>query len=62
MNDATTLYNSRGIKVWLEYLQDYHPEVEGGPILKYAGMTMQAVEDPGHWFTQEQIDRFYERV
>lgn len=61
MNDATPLYNSRLIKVWVEYLQERYPQVDGGAILKYAGMTIQAVEDPGHWFTQAQTDRFYER-
>ncbi|MFH1984286.1 MAG: ATP-binding protein [Pseudomonadota bacterium] len=62
MNDATPLYNSRVIKIWVEYLQKRHPDVDCDQILRDAGMTPQEVEDPGHWFTQAQTDRFHERV
>jgi len=30
--------------------------------LKHAGMTRYEVEDPGHWFTQTQVDRFHDKI
>jgi PAS domain S-box-containing protein len=53
-------YNSRLIKVWIEYLSKYQPEVDLDSLLAQAGMGRYEVEDPGHWYTQEQVDRFYE--
>lgn len=56
------LYNSRNIKTYLEYLSEFHPGTDIDIILKYAGMTRYEVDDEGHWFSQQQIDRFYEKV
>ena len=55
-------YSSRLFKVWLEYLGKFHPQVAIDPILQNAGMTRFEVEDPGHWFNQRQVDRFYALV
>jgi PAS domain S-box-containing protein len=55
-------YNSRLIKNYLEYVKKFHPEVDIDPILSYAGVTTYQVEDQGHWFTQEQVDRFHEML
>ena len=62
MADQTPLYNSRVIKYWLEYLEARHPDTDINSILRYAGMSRQTVEDPGHWFTQSETDLFYELV
>ena len=59
MND-TPLYNSRIIKTFLEYLKKNYPEVDIDSILDHAGMAAYEVEDEGHWFTQDQVDGFYE--
>jgi len=59
MND-TPLYNSRIIKTFLEYLKKNYPEVNINSILDHAGMAAYEVEDEGHWFTQDQVDGFYE--
>ena len=56
------LYSSRIINNYVEYLQEYYPNVDMSDILKYAGMSEQEVEDPGHWFSQQQTDRFHEIV
>ncbi len=55
------LYSSRIINTYLEYFNKYYPEIEIDGILTYANMTRYEVEDPGHWFTQRQIDLFYEK-
>ncbi|MBW2311522.1 MAG: PAS domain S-box protein [Deltaproteobacteria bacterium] len=60
MNEQLPVYNSRNIKTYLEYLSRYHPDIDTDSLLEYAGMTRYEVEDPGHWFTQDQIERFHE--
>ena len=54
------LYNSRIIITYVEYLKEYHPNIDTDSVLQSAGMTRHEVEDPGHWFSQEQVDRFHE--
>jgi two-component system cell cycle sensor histidine kinase/response regulator CckA len=60
MNEQLPIHNSRNIKTYLEYLSRYYPDIDTDSLLEYAGMTRYEVEDPGHWFTQDQIERFHE--
>jgi two-component system cell cycle sensor histidine kinase/response regulator CckA len=60
MNDRLPVHNSRIIKTYLEYLGRYHPDIDADSLLEYAGMTRYQVEDPGHWFYQDQVERFHE--
>ncbi len=60
MTDNTPLYNSRLMKIYLEYIRKYHPDVSPDSVLENAGITWLEVEDPAHWFNQEQIDCFHE--
>ena len=53
------LYSSRIINTYLEYFSKHYPEIDIDHILSCASMTRYEVEDPGHWFSQKQIDRFY---
>jgi|GEM_PF-719464 len=55
-----SLYNSRIIKIFLEYLEKHYPDVDIDSILRYGGMTKYQAGDQGHWFSQRQVDRFYE--
>ena len=59
-SDTTPLYNSRITKTYLEYIKDKYPELDIDSILEFAGMTKLETEDPAHWFTQNQADRFQE--
>jgi len=61
-NDHTPLYNSRIINTYIEYIKKYHPDVDTDLILKSADMSINAIEDPGQWFSQHQADRFHEIV
>jgi len=54
------IYNSRIIKIFVEYLDKHYPDVDIDSILKYAEMTKYEVEDQGHWFNQRHVDRFHE--
>ena len=60
MNDKAPLYSSRLIKNYVEFIGKHYPDVSIDAVLDYAGMTRYEVEDPAHWFNQEQIDRFHE--
>ena len=54
------LYNSRIVINYVEYLKKYHPHVDIDFVLKFAGMTRHEVDDPGHWFNQQQTDKFHD--
>jgi class 3 adenylate cyclase/putative methionine-R-sulfoxide reductase with GAF domain len=56
------LYNSRLIKNYVEYIKKFHPSVELDDVLDYAWIKDYELEDQGHWFTQWQVDRFYDRL
>ncbi|MBT8333286.1 MAG: GAF domain-containing protein, partial [Deltaproteobacteria bacterium] len=60
--DDVPLYSSRITNTYVEYLQKFYPDINIDNILEYSGMTRYEVEDPGHWFTQKQVDRFHEQV
>ena len=62
INKNDPLYNSRGIGVWLKLIEHKYGFVDVRQILDYAEMKPYEVADPGHWFSQRQIDRFYEKV
>jgi len=54
------LYNSRLIKNYVEYLKEFHPEINIDHLLDYAKITRYELEDQGHWFSQRQVDRFHQ--
>ncbi len=56
------LYNSRIISTFVEYMKKHYPDVNIDSILSYAGITNYELEDQGHWFSQRQVDLFYEII
>ena len=60
--DALRPYNSRLIKVYLEYIEKYYPNISTDYILKNSKITRFEVEDPSHWLTQKQVDNFYDQA
>jgi PAS domain S-box-containing protein len=60
IDESTPLYNSRIMMTYLEFIKRYYPDVDIDSLLTYAGVTRYEVEDPGHWFNQNQTDRFNE--
>ena len=58
----STPYNSRIIQVWVRFLEQQYPNVDVNDVLDFAGMKMYEVQDDGHWFSQAQVDRFYEKT
>lgn len=58
----TPLYNSRIIGLFLKLLREKYPQVDIGDLLNHAQMKKWEVADPGHWFSQRQIDLFTEKL
>jgi hypothetical protein len=56
------LYNSRIIDTYIKMLKKQRPEIDAGIALEYANMQGYQVADQSHWFTQKQIDLFYEKL
>jgi len=56
------LYNSRIIDTYIKLIKSKYSYVNIGELLSYANMKSYEVADQGHWFTQEQVDRFYEKL
>ncbi|MBN2255480.1 MAG: PAS domain S-box protein, partial [Deltaproteobacteria bacterium] len=44
---------------YVEYLQKNYPDLNLDRILDYACISRHELADPGHWFTQEQHNRFH---
>jgi HD-GYP domain-containing protein (c-di-GMP phosphodiesterase class II) len=56
------LYNSKVIDTFLKLIKSKYSYVDIAELLAYAGMEQYQVDDQSHWFTQEQINRFYEKA
>lgn len=56
------LYNSRIIDTYIKLINARYSHINVIELLNYANMKSYEVADQGHWFTQEQIDLFYERL
>ncbi len=56
---STPLYNSRIVDTYIKLLKRKYAYVDIDEVLEYAGMKAYEVADQGHWFSQEQIDRFH---
>jgi len=60
--DNRPLYNSRIIDTYIKLIKRKYSYVNVGELLSYAKIEPYQVEDEGHWFIQEQVDLFYERL
>lgn len=56
------LYNSRIINSYILLIKQKYSYVNVTDLLNYADMKEYEVADQAHWFRQDQIDRFYERL
>ncbi|HQU30855.1 MAG: HD domain-containing protein [Planctomycetia bacterium] len=60
--DNKPLYNSRIIDTYIKLIKRKYSYINIDELLSYAGMELYQVSDEGHWFTQKQIDLFYDRL
>jgi putative nucleotidyltransferase with HDIG domain len=56
------LYNSRIASNYLKLVKQRYPHVKIVELLKFAEMELHQVEDEGHWFTQDQVNLFQEKL
>ncbi|MBW1821377.1 MAG: hypothetical protein JRI92_06365, partial [Deltaproteobacteria bacterium] len=60
MDDKSPIYNSHITRIYLEFIRKQHPHIDRDNLLEYAKMTKYEVNDTGHWFNQNHVDRFQE--
>lgn len=60
--DNKPLYNSRIIDTYIKLIKRKYSYINIDELLSYAGIETYQVSDEGHWFTQAQIDLFYDRL
>lgn len=60
--NSTPLYNSRIINSYVKYLKKCYEKIDIDKLYEYARMEPYEVADQNHWFTQEQINRFHEKM
>lgn len=53
------LYNSRIIDTYLKLLERRYPGADISALLKTSGMTLSEIRDEGQWFSQGQVNTFY---
>ncbi|MCF6291180.1 MAG: ATP-binding protein [Desulfobacterales bacterium] len=61
-NAAPRLYNSRIPSTYIKLVRGKYGYIDINELLRSAGIEPHQVEDEGHWFTQEQINRFHEQL
>ena len=65
MNGQVTLqrpYNSRIIDIYMKLIKKRYSHVDVDELLRHADMEPYQIADQGHWFSQEQVDTFYEKL
>jgi signal transduction histidine kinase/CheY-like chemotaxis protein len=56
------LYNSRIMNTYVKLIRRKYPQVDLRAVLKDAGIESYEVSDEGHWFTQEEANRFFDNL
>jgi len=56
------LYNSRIIDPYLRLLKNHYPKINIPQLLSHANMQSYEVADQWHWFTQEQVNAFFDKI
>ncbi len=61
-NKEKAIYSSRTIDPYIKLIKSRYPTVDIEELLSYAGIETWEAADQSHWFTQTQINLFYERA
>ena len=61
-DENSPLYGSRGIDTYLKLIRKRYSHINIDELLAYAGMEPYQVRDEAHFFSQLQINRFYEKL
>ncbi len=60
--DYKPLYSSRIINTYIKLIKKRYSFINLPDLLEQSKMKSYQIEDEGYWFTQEQVDLFYENV
>ncbi|MFA5323267.1 MAG: hypothetical protein WC373_11395, partial [Smithella sp.] len=60
--DSKPLYNSRIINTYIRYIKKCYEHVNIDELYNHAHIEPYEVADQNHWFTQEQINLFHEKL
>jgi HD-GYP domain-containing protein (c-di-GMP phosphodiesterase class II) len=60
--DDPGLYNSKIIRNYIGLLRKRYPQIDVEGLISESRMERFQIEDDGHWFTQAEVDGFYELV
>jgi HD-GYP domain-containing protein (c-di-GMP phosphodiesterase class II) len=60
--DSKPLYNSRIVNTYIKYIKKCYEHISINELLEFAKMEPYEVADQNHWFTQEQINLFHEKL
>jgi HD-GYP domain-containing protein (c-di-GMP phosphodiesterase class II) len=55
-------YNSRIINRYVKLIKMRYSYIDLEELLVYSQMKNYQIDDPGHWFSQKQVDLFYEKL
>jgi HD-GYP domain-containing protein (c-di-GMP phosphodiesterase class II) len=61
-SDHQPLYSSRIINTYIKLIKKRYSYINLDELLKRSKMKSYQIEDEGHWFTQKQVDLFYENA
>jgi len=56
------LYNSRIMNAYLKLIQTKYPQIDLRVVLQDCGIEAYEVNDEGHWFTQGEVNRFFDSL
>jgi HD-GYP domain-containing protein (c-di-GMP phosphodiesterase class II) len=62
MREDAPLYNSKIINNFVDFIKKDYPRIDIDDLLHYLNIETYQVQDEGHWFTQDEVNRFYERL
>ncbi|SNB47745.1 HD domain-containing phosphohydrolase [Geobacter sp. DSM 9736] len=62
INNGMQLYNSRIIDNYIKLIKRNYSYINISELLKHAKMEAYEIADQGHWFTQEQVDLFHDKL
>ncbi len=55
-------YNSKILRLYLEYLEYNYPNIDLDILLENSGIKRSEIEDESHWLSQEQIENFHAQL
>ncbi|MCG6909321.1 MAG: HD domain-containing protein [Deltaproteobacteria bacterium] len=62
IDNNTPIYNSRIVSTYIRLIRKDYPFVDIQELLDYANMTTYEVADEGHWFSQNHVNRFHDKL